>query len=161
VISIPLGSCAIARPFSIEENHFVNVLLARSGCYAQLSTLAEVKSLAVATVALAFLGACSGGPDTYDGVGELVTALRDGDVECTNLHIGGGGELVDESGSCAFEMRSLAIFVFSEESTRDEWLRIGGTFGIEVVGPNWVVIAQDDAGAQRVVDAIGGEVGTE
>jgi hypothetical protein len=118
-----------------------------------------VKQIAATAALAVFLGACSGGPETFKEVDQLVAALQDGGVECTNVHTGGGAQLVKESGSCAAAGQALSLFLFSSEKDRDDWLQVGGSFGSEVVGPNWVVIAPDGAAAKEVAEALDGEVG--
>jgi hypothetical protein len=90
----------------------------------------------------------------------MTIELQDAGVECVNIQIGQGGELVKQSGSCVSDGRSLGVFIFAGTAERDDWLQVGSSFGSEVLGPNWVVIAQDDATAQAVAEALHGEVGT-
>jgi hypothetical protein len=120
-----------------------------------------VKRIVAALVFALLATGCSGGPETYTGVDELVSALEAGGVECTNVQIGGGAQLVKESGGCAWERRPLGLFVFSDERNRDDWLQVGRSFGSEVIGPNWVVIAPDDDGAAEIAGALDGEVGVD
>src|SRR3990170_191395 len=114
-----------------------------------------MKIVITLTCALLF-AACSSGPDGYGDVDEVVSALREGGIECNEVQTGRPAEVVSEQATCRADGGEYSIFVFANEEKRDRWLTVGAGLGEIVVGPNWAIDPGDDA--QAVADALGGDI---
>lgn len=103
-----------------------------------------------------FFAACSTGPDGYSDVDAVVSALREGGIECDEVETAQPAEIVGEQATCRTEGGEYAIFVFTSEEKRDRWLTVGAGLGEIVVGPNWAIDPGDDAAAVAAV--LGGDI---
>lgn len=122
------------------------------------------RTVASAAVALVLLAACGGdgvgGADPYDSVDALHAALGEGGVECTGL-ASTDDIVATESGECLVNGQEVNISIYAGQEERDgaiELVKTFGTSGSFVVGPNWIVSTPDQALAERVREAIGGDV---
>lgn len=103
-------------------------------------------------VAVVFAG-CGGGAEEYPSVGDIAVALGDEGIDC-DIDSSSPGELVADYGTCG----ELDLFVFDDEGDRDRWLKVGADLGEVVVGPNWTILLDDAGEAQKIADALGGDV---
>ena len=108
-------------------------------------------SLCVVT-AVVFAG-CGGGADEFESVKDMAAALSDEGIDC-EIETSSPGRLVADYGTCG----ELDLFVFDSEDDRDRWLKVGSELGEVAVGPNWTILPDDEADAQKIADALGGEV---
>ena len=120
------------------------------------------RGIAVLFAGAVLLSSCGGSdPQSYSGLTEMGEALEDAGIGCEDPTIidqpkdaDAGQSLPSESGSCG----EVQLFLFEDESARDKWLNLGGTFSEHIVtGPNWTVIAPDEDTAEEIADALGGE----
>ena len=108
------------------------------------------------------LSSCGGSdPQSYASVTDMGEALQEAGVACDDLTAvdqatGAEGEesLPSQTGDCG----EVQLFLFEDESARDKWLNLGGTFSEHIVtGPNWTLIAPDEDTAEEIANALGGE----
>jgi hypothetical protein len=120
------------------------------------------RGIGVLFAAALLLSSCGGSdPQSYSSVTDMGEALQEAGVGCGDLKVvdqatGSGDEesLPSQTGNCG----EVQLFLFEDESARDKWLTLGGTFSENIAtGPNWTVIAPDEDTAEEIADALGGE----
>jgi hypothetical protein len=117
------------------------------------------------------LAACSGGGDAGSTTAKLTTVRAVYDQRqaegtgCQNLtmasdHAGGQNQLYTrEDGSCEMGEESLNIVTFDGSANRDRFLEAAKQFGgIYVIGDTWAVGTESQTIANKVRDALGGEI---
>jgi len=117
-----------------------------------------MRALATAAISLVVLVGCSQQAEEYDRAADVVNALRDGGMPCTDLTSEGDAKLVTERASCSLSDTPVGIYMFEDTDDRDAWLQVGTGLGDVVVGPNWALDVADDDLAREVGDMLGGEV---
>lgn len=116
---------------------------------------------AIAACLLFFVG-CGGGDESYATVKEVVDALKEGGVKCTRMRIDDDHDEalgVIESGACDIGDEPLYIVIAGGEDELESLLDADDVPGAAfVVGDVWTVGAAEEAIAENVQEAIGGEL---
>ena len=119
------------------------------------------------------LGACSRGEaESYSSPRAVAAALSEEGVRCDGFTktvtsrpsgavqtAGAPSSLVRSSARCDIQGHSARIFVFADESARDDWVAVAGEFEDSVViGPQWAVAVPSPTEAETVADALGASI---
>ena len=104
------------------------------------------------------LSACDEEPVRYSSPEAIVSALENGGVRCTDLASSGKARLVKESGRCTVGGAEVDVFVFDKGGDLQKWLKFGRLLESELVlGPNWVIRANDDKVRSDIQETLNGE----
>ena len=131
---------------------------------AQMGGAAHRKGLAMLVVALVLMSACSpgGSSESFDGVLDLIKALRAGGVGCTQAKVFERAENdTSEAGRCyAPGGYEVDIYVTSDEELVAQGVEsLGSIYDHEIlVGPNWYLTTGHGPLTEEIADAIGGEI---
>ncbi len=134
----------------------------RSGANSRSPTASRLhrSGLCLAAALLLVLGAaCSGAdaPSSYGTVDAIIAALEKEGVRCSGIEELDGAKLVREGASCKVDGKPVVARTFASASRRDDWLKVGASFGSSVlVGPNWVIATDAEDTAESLQEAIGG-----
>jgi len=124
----------------------------------RMTTLSRPRALAIMAAVVVAISACDQEPARYASTDALVAALGEGGVRCTDLTSGGRARLVEETGRCSVGDANVDVFVFDKAGDLENWMQLGRLFrGELVVGPNWVVRANDAALRAEIMDALNGD----
>jgi hypothetical protein len=104
------------------------------------------------------------GPE-YDSTDDIVAALAEGGVRCSELHLRSTSTAVEESAECQVQGDDVVIRVFATNEARNRYLATVESLvqGADVsgpptvVGPIWLVITDTKATARKVEEALGGQ----
>ena len=95
--------------------------------------------------------------DVDSTVDAIIAALKREGVRCSGIEELDGAKLVRAGASCNVDGKPVVARTFASASKRDDWLKIGASFGSSVlVGPNWVIATNADDTAESLQEAIGG-----
>ena len=128
--------------------------------------------IATAATGLLMLVSCTGGestaPDSYDTVQDIVDAMDEGGLKCTDVRVDDEEPVVKQFGSCKLHGEKYIAFTILEDEDKDQIhsvfkAQLGHYGGTYVVGDTWTVrveegIAEDEKTAKEIQDAIGGEI---
>ena len=98
------------------------------------------------------------GARSYESAEAVLRALEGANVDCSGVAPAGEGELVRSGVKCDLNGERVVVRTFSDAAAKDRWLLVGGGFGANLVGPNWVVTTQRRETAQVLQDALGGSI---
>jgi hypothetical protein len=105
-----------------------------------------------------FLGVACSGADSYGSMDEIIAAMSEGDVICTDLHVRPPAELTAEAATCSVDGVKVEMYGFEDSDQKDDWLKLGTLLGGEQIrGPNWVVRTESTEVADAIEDALKGE----
>jgi hypothetical protein len=103
--------------------------------------------------------ACSHDVAQYSSADDVISALRDHDLDCADVAEQGPSTVVGDSATCTLEHEQIGIFTFADAAALKRWSGFGQVLGGEqVVGPNWVVRTVTIGHAQTVQGALGGTI---
>lgn len=136
----------------------------------RITVTATAAAAIVAAGVVVYVASRPGEAKAFDSVAELAGALEERGVECRDaVFTENDAPGIDAVGYCTGSIGDYSLFVFDDPGrAQDEvsWnfmpLRDVDpeTEDIFVVGANWIVIARSADAAERVRDAIGGEIHT-
>jgi hypothetical protein len=104
-------------------------------------------------------------PD-YDSTDDIVAALTEGGVRCSELHMRSTSTAGQESAECQVRGNDVVIRIFATSEARNRYLAAVESLiqGADVsgppavVGPTWLVITDTKATAKKLMEALGGEL---
>ena len=105
-------------------------------------------------VCVLVLGACSSGAPSFETASAAVEHLEQEGVPCGEPEELPEAELIKDSLRCT-SGAPIEIYVFANETDRDNWLKVGSGLTGVVTGPTWAIVAGDKAA--EVKEATGGE----
>ena len=108
----------------------------------------------VALATALWLGACSPSVPSFDSAVDAARHLEENDVTCTDHTPLPEGSLVEDSLRCTGDEGNLEIYIFSDEDDMNDWLKVGRGLNGLVTGPDWAIVAGDQA--EAVSSATGG-----
>jgi hypothetical protein len=107
---------------------------------------------------LLLLGGCGGSSNAVDSLDSLGSKLDAAGFTCEGLEADSDELFVSEGGSCeTSEGETLSVYVFNDETNRDQYLEIARTVGggPYVIGSNWLVETPDQAMADEIAEELG------
>ena len=116
-------------------------------------------AIALLLCSLLVLSACGQDATSYEDPEALAAALDSAGIPCADLNPGPQAELVSGAATCRSGDSRLGLYVFSSESDRDDWLKVGGQLGAAAIGPDWVVTG-DEGIVEDAADALEADLNT-
>jgi hypothetical protein len=125
-----------------------------------------MRRAAAAILLLFVLGACSQEAETYASPTEVVAALQEADLECSDLEMADpstdtepvdGAEresLIAEQGVCSMAGEPVTVMTFDNEGDREDWAAVGAQLAPVAEGPNWAVTSDSEEVVKRIASAL-------
>jgi hypothetical protein len=125
-----------------------------------------MRRAAAAILLLFVLGACSQEAEIYASPTEVVAALQEADLECSDLEMADpstdtepvdGAEresLIAEQGVCSMAGEPVTVITFDNERDREDWAAVGAQLAPVAEGPNWAVTSDSEEVVKRIASAL-------
>jgi hypothetical protein len=122
--------------------------------------LTACKRCGVALLAALTFAACDTEPESYASAKQVVGAMADAGLACTDFKAGGSAptaeaeSLTEESGTCSIEGEDVVVATFGSPADRDDWVAVGRLLGPVAMGPNWIATSRSKETVTEIVDAL-------